>query len=484
MDLERRSHPDIEPRGRMFYLRKRVPVRYASVEHRGEINVTLGTRDFDEAVEKVQTEWATLVDAWEATLTGQAAPGSRQAYDEAMAILDELGLPWCRADDLAAGSIDELIERVEAAARLPRCSTAVAAILGGLDLPAVMVADMPVEFERIRTDFVKAKNQRQHREWRNKYRRAAAAFVVAVRNEPMTAIRAYDAELYRRYWWERCGEDDITADYAEKHLRYMEQMVDAYHEDLRVLPKDYVNHFTGLSLGEVPGETWRIEKAKLALPSSWIMGTLLDFSKMAGLDAEAHAIAILCAELGARESEIFDLPPKAFRLDHPIPHIVLDIVAEGEDRRELKNTASRRKLPLLGHSLAAARRFPTGFPSYRGNARYYARINDYLRDRGLFPRHEDEPGRTYTIGGLRHGFEDRAIGAGLDNELRGFLMGHSIGLIRGRPVYGTELELPLRSLLLEMVAFPTDGWTPRPQGELRAMVDRLLAERGVERHWA
>ena len=140
-------------------------------------------------------------------------------------------------------------------------------------------------------------------------------------------------------------------------------------------------------------------------------------------------------------------------------------VLEGPDRREIKNQASERTIVLMGRALEAARRHPEGFPRYRGNGNFSGTVNKYFHDGELFPPTADG-GRRFTLGGLRHAFEARMKVAGLDNEQRAFMMGHSIEAIRGRPVYGAELTLSLRSLYQEMVSFPTASWTPRSAEEL------------------
>ncbi len=68
--------------------------------------------------------------------------------------------------------------------------------------------------------------------------------------------------------------------------------------------------------------------------------------------------------------------------------------------------------------------------------------------------------------------------AGIPNEERGLLMGHSLRTLRGRPVYGTSGELRLRALLAEKVVFPTPKWQPRSHTELDAEIDCLLADAG------
>ncbi len=82
---------------------------------------------------------------------------------------------------------------------------------------------------------------------------------------------------------------------------------------------------------------------------------------------------------------------------------------------------ARRVIPLCGVSLEAMRKFPQGFPRYRKSpASLSATINKFLREDGLLetPKH--------SLYGLRHSFEDRQLGAGVDERIRRDLMGHAL----------------------------------------------------------
>ncbi|KZY39135.1 hypothetical protein A3731_39135 [Roseovarius sp. HI0049] len=66
----------------------------------------------------------------------------------------------------------------------------------------------------------------------------------------------------------------------------------------------------------------------------------------------------------------------------------------------------------------------------------------------------------------------------MTNEERAFLLGHSVGKLRGRPVYGDGPELKLRALYAELVGFPTDTWQPRPNAEVRNLIEAELEALG------
>lgn len=57
-------------RNEKFYLRKRVPGRYSSVEMRGTVWVSLHTDSKDVASQKAPVAWEHLIQAWEARLVG------------------------------------------------------------------------------------------------------------------------------------------------------------------------------------------------------------------------------------------------------------------------------------------------------------------------------------------------------------------------------------------------------------------------------
>ena len=70
------------------------------------------------------------------------------------------------------------------------------------------------------------------------------------------------------------------------------------------------------------------------------------------------------------------------------------------------------------------------------------------------------------------------IKARIPNEERAYLMGHSIGRVRGRPVYGSDLDIRVRALLQEMITFETQDWKPRPVDQLWHEIDRLFEAEG------
>ena len=196
-----------------------------------------------------------------------------------------------------------------------------------------------------------------------------------------------------------------------------------------------------------------------------------------GLNDQERDITSICAETRARESEILDFPEEDIHLKHPIPHICLEMVESGEHKRQLKNLASKRQIVLLWHALDAMRRNSRGFPEYRGNP-LILQPSSIFSENKLFPDTPKRSPRNHTIGGLSSFLRGPHDVAGLTNDERGLLMGHSIETLRGRPVYGTKMQLRVRALLAEKVVFPTATWAPRLHEEIDGEINILLEEQG------
>jgi hypothetical protein len=293
----------------------------------------------------------------------------------------------------------------------------------------------------------------------------------------MSELTEIDAVAYRKHWKGRRDKGEVTTQYAAKKLRFMRQLVDAFHERFDVPPSQRINSFSGIGIEKLANEA-NDEGQKLAFPVAWVRKVLINQEGLGGLNIQARDISTISAECGSRQTEVYDLPPSDIHLDHEIPHIQLKVVEDSEFKRQLKNSSSKRPVVLLGAALDAMKRHPEGFSRYRGKEGYSGAVNSYMRENDLFPAIPEGEVGKFTLSCTRHTFEDRMGRAKMTNEERAYLMGHSIGKIRGRPVYGSEPDLQVRALYQEMVSFPTDLWEPRSIKVLREEIDRVASELG------
>jgi len=67
-------------RNKKYHLRREVPVRFASVEERKIIWLSLHTGDQDDAVIKAAVAWRQLIDGWQARLDGNGEDAERRFH--------------------------------------------------------------------------------------------------------------------------------------------------------------------------------------------------------------------------------------------------------------------------------------------------------------------------------------------------------------------------------------------------------------------
>lgn len=467
----------LDLRGSTYYLRMRVPAEFADVEPLKWIERSLRTRNRVDAEAKCAIMRAALRNEWLARRAGKAAD-TRAIFDTSIDLLKDWGLTFSPLEDLLTGPIDALLSRIEIVAKMDVNSSAVPAALGTLDVPDATLAEMAERMPDLKAAEIRAKNARQRREWWGNYKRAAKDFTAEIGERTVLKISYQDATDYEDFWKKRAHAGQVTSNYANKQIRYVRQMIDAHFEDIRLTKDKRVNVFRGMSVEKLAYDPSDNERKKLPLPEKWVCERLIGDRALEGLNQEASDIAIIAAICGCRASEIYDLPEEDIHLDAPIPHIMLRVVLEGENKRELKRQSTSRAVVLQGPALEAMRRHPKGFTRYRGKASYSGDVNNFLRDNNLFPPLPEGKTGRYVISGLRHSFEDRMDAALMSNEERAQLMGHAISKLRGRPVYGAELELPLRALLQELVGIEGDGWKPRPRAVIRKEIDKLREAAG------
>lgn len=131
---------------------------------------------------------------------------------------------------------------------------------------------------------------------------------------------------------------------------------------------------------------------------------------------------------GCRLGEVCGLRLSDVRLDHDIPHIIV----EWHDERRIKNLSSRRPVPLIGAALAAAKeavaaatpQSPMLFPQYGregGPASASAALGKHVRTCISDPR--------ATTHSLRHLMKDRLRLADVQQSDQNLVLGHSGGSV-------------------------------------------------------
>ena len=417
-------------RGQTWHLRMRVPKRYHAVAGRNEIHRSLETDSERRARELLPDIEAKLLAELEAMKAIRERPGEADAYRAATKIAQARGFTYRPLSDLLEAPLEDVLERVEVV-KADTSPETVRALLGGLEGPAVRLSALVDEVERVAAHENRYKSENQLRLWRNPRKRAVANLQAALggRDALVSEIDHAAALKHKAWWQKKIAAENLSMESANKDFANMAGMLRRYYESI-ALP-DPPEPYRRVTLKDRHKE----ESRKLEIPVEWIKEKWFAPGAFDGTNDQARDILLISIETGCRQSEIHDLPPGAFILDAPIPYFEVKL-EEGNIKREIKNTASKRKVPLVGVALAAAKRHPDGFPRYRGKSSYSAAMNKFMRSNGLLPS------PNHTIGGIRHSWESRMRRAGIALDIRGVMMGHSVKAILERAVYGDEMPLP------------------------------------------
>lgn len=410
-------------RGDQFYLYRRTPARYASVESRDRILVALSTDSLAEAERKAAEVWDQMVEAWEAKLDG------RNDYAEArMAAARRLakrrGYRYLDAPEVAHLPIDQLLRRIESVVdQRGRLDMKEAdAALGLVPQSTITVKQAYDEFYSVAEDRLIGKNDDQLRRHRAPRLKATRNFIEAVEDKPIADITTDDMFVFRNWLLEKVARGSLKPASANKDITYLGSMWRAVARAKGISLKFETN---GVQLKAVKTR----KTARPPFSDGWIRTKLLADGALAGLNTDARLILLGMINTGYRPSEGAGLLPDEIRLDANVPHILIQPNAN----RHLKNENSERYIPLTGISLEAFRQAKLGFPRYaRTSASLSATVNKFLAENRLL----ETP--AHSMYSLRHAFEDRMLVAGIDERIRRDLMGH--GLKRERYGAGGDME--------------------------------------------
>ena len=103
----------IPRRGKVLWLKKRVPVRDQAVEARESLCISLHTDSEREAKQKADAAWITQIEGWELRLAGNTAEAETR-FEAAREMAQRRGFSYMPVEKVAALPDDRLIERLRA----------------------------------------------------------------------------------------------------------------------------------------------------------------------------------------------------------------------------------------------------------------------------------------------------------------------------------------------------------------------------------
>jgi integrase len=410
-------------RGEHYYIRRKVPARFAPVEPRKIIQLCLFTDSPKIAAKKAGEVWSELVEGWECKLEGNDAEADAR-FESAMKLAQRRGYRFHQVEQVAKLPIAELGKRLDAVkGKTGKIDKLEAEALVGLaPVPKLNVRQAFDEFYKVGADKIIGKSEDQIRRHKAPRKKATNNFIAAVGNKALAEVSQEDMFTFRSWLIQKVAAKEIQAASVNKDLTYLKAMW-ATVARAKQIKLNYGNE--GLTITD----TTKKKNTRPPFSDSWIKTKLLAKGALDGLNTEARLILLGMVNTGYRPSEGAGLIADTIRLDTDVPHIII----RPEDHRTLKNANSERIIPLTGISLEAFKEAKNGFPRYASNnASLSATVNKFLRENGLL---ENDETSMYS---LRHSFEDRLLVAGIDERIRCDLMGH--GLKRERYGRGGDLD--------------------------------------------
>lgn len=408
----------------IWHYYRRVPARFADVDPRTFVTISLETRDLHRA-EKLKGPVEKELEAYWVALKKGGSVDARERYVGAIEQARLEGFEYRAIPDLARGDTDTLIARIrrleeiiaDRSSKEPLDESekqSLDALLGGASRPELTFSTALDQFYDFTRDRVRRKSVDQLRRWKAPRLKAINNLIAVVGDKPVAGITRTDALALRRFWVERVVEEGYTPNSANKDFGHLAQIFDVLDEALQ------------LGLGK-PFATLRLaddqKNRRPALTIDQLRELVLEPSRLAGLNGEARGVLHAMVETGMRPIEICGLEAEDIRLDAEVPHVQI----AAKPHRSLKTPYSARVIPLVGISLRAFHAFPEGFPRYRDrSSTLSAAVNSFLTENNLLPTDD------HSLYSIRHTFKDRLIASDMQDRIQDELMGHK----SPRPTYG------------------------------------------------
>lgn len=423
-----------------WHFARRVPTEFAALDPRGVVKQSTKIKIADDrngakAAGVAEQMNAVLEGYWKGLVEGKAAE-AQDRYDAARKRARAMGLEYAPAANVADMPLADILARVErlmeekAVGETDRARGIRAAVLGGEELPKILLSELFTKFEDQVTADLTDLSPDQRRKWRNPKVRALTNLITVIGDKPITQITTNDALDFSEWWQARVVDEDLNPGTANKDMGHIGRMIFVVNKRYRL---GIGKVFDGMRL------EGGIENSRPPYDPVYVQTKILAPGALAGLNSDARRVVFLIAGAGLRPSEAVNLNRKTINLENEIPFV--SVVPEG---RRLKTPQSRRDVPLCGVALEAMRAQPDGFPPYHDNsATLSATVNKFLGE------HDLRQGGDRTLYSLRHTFKDRLTEADAEDSMIDALMGHK----ETGSKYGAGPSLKLKLKFVHRIAF-------------------------------
>ncbi|PCI86686.1 MAG: hypothetical protein COB24_09155 [Hyphomicrobiales bacterium] len=386
---------------------------------------------------------------WAKLIANGADEGVIAYYDRIIDRAKSLEIEYKHIDDLNTDNrIDVLIDRINLLDKNKNYESEISykAILGRADKPNPKISEvLDIYLDKLILPKLGKKSHRQQQHVINPKKRVVKYFIDLVTDKPIYDITRNDAQRFFEWLQLRINsplKDKITANTGNRYLTEIRGILKDYYTYQG--DDDILDPFRKMKFKE------KNKSKRDSFSTEYITDLLKSPDKLATLDIAARVVIYAMINTGLRPSEICNILPETIFLDAPVPYLA---IIEQEDR-ELKSDAAVREIPLIGVSLHAFRFIKKGaIKKFKDRSdTFSASANKFFVTNKLFPKHEGEVKKKYTIYSFRHSFKKRMIEAGVDVEIRDVSMGHKIN----KPDYSDYGSIEFRMKLIKKIDLPYD----------------------------
>lgn len=210
----------------ILYLVRHVPKRYASVESKSQVWISLHTDSMGAAKAKADAIWQLQVAAWEAKLAGDTAD-AEALFDAARELAEARGFKYMRADKVLDLPLEQMLERIEAVGgkrQKPDVQEA-RALLGTVDAPEFILSKALEAYWGLAKDKTFGKDADQLRKWKNPRKLAIKNLIDVIGDKSLSSVTRDDFLEFRENLMERVETGAITPGTANKQSNYLSGFV-------------------------------------------------------------------------------------------------------------------------------------------------------------------------------------------------------------------------------------------------------------------
>lgn len=425
----------------VFYYARRYPIKITQFFDAKLYRKSLKTNDISIAVSRYEAVHLATELEWERLKIEGVDENANILYMLALEKAQSLNMNYLTNSDLLQKNLlEEVMKRISYLhdQNIPIDELTAKTVIGSIDAPVVTIENaLDLYFDEIAKQEQSGISKNQLRVWKSPRKRAVVNFVKMNGNLVMDDIERRHVMKLRKMWLERINNvlgDDAKPSTAKKDFGYLSVLYKEYYQHIGEF--DRMNPFSNVTFKHMDNDKG------VPFPTALIKKMFLsdNFYK---LNFEARMIFFAFADSGARPSELCGLDESDIILDHKYPHIIIT----DKPHRRLKNKSSNRTIPLVGTALAAFKNYPKGFIKYKLNeTRLCAVINKFLR------ANKYKISKKHSFYSLRHSFIDRMEEAGLEEEFRHRILGHTLKTQQ----YGDGGSLEFRANQLKKVEVKFD----------------------------